>query len=140
MGADGGKENHAVQEPLRRRRYGGFHSLRKGRSAIVAMPVRRGTHYTNGSSRGASRRPREPEIWIAIMADHEIDVRGLNCPLPILKTKKAINTMESGQTVRVLATDRGAMLDFKAFSAQTGHELLESSEADGVYTFVIRKT
>lgn len=73
------------------------------------------------------------------MADLELDVRGLSCPLPILKTKKAINTMASGQTVRVVATDRGSVLDFKAFSAQTGHELLESAEADGVYTFVIKK-
>jgi tRNA 2-thiouridine synthesizing protein A len=69
----------------------------------------------------------------------ELDVRGLNCPLPILKTKKALNTMERGQTLRVQATDRGAMLDFKAFAAQTGHELLEASEANGVYTFVLRK-
>ena len=74
------------------------------------------------------------------MADQELDVRGLDCPLPILKTKKAMNTMASGQTIRVQATDRASVLDFKAFSAQTGHELLESSEADGVYTFVLRKT
>lgn len=73
------------------------------------------------------------------MADLELDVRGLSCPLPILKTKKAINTMASGQTVRVVATDRASVLDFKAFSAQTGHELLESAEADGIYTFVIKK-
>jgi len=56
--------------------------------------------------------------------DKEIDTRGLNCPLPILKTKKALNTMTSGQTIRVLATDPSSMLDFKAFAAQTGHELL----------------
>jgi tRNA 2-thiouridine synthesizing protein A len=73
------------------------------------------------------------------MADHELDVRGLDCPLPILKTKKALNTMASGQTIRVRATDRASVLDFKAFSAQTGHELLESGESEGVYTFVIRK-
>ncbi len=73
------------------------------------------------------------------MADQELDVRGLDCPLPILKTKKALNTMSTGQTVRVQATDRASMLDFKAFSAQTGHELLEASEANGIFTFVIRK-
>ncbi|OGI66872.1 MAG: hypothetical protein A2W18_02435 [Candidatus Muproteobacteria bacterium RBG_16_60_9] len=73
------------------------------------------------------------------MADQELDVRGLECPLPILKTKKALNMMLSGQTVRVRATDRASVLDFKAFSAQTGHELLESSENNGVYTFVIKK-
>ncbi|HEX7045372.1 MAG TPA: sulfurtransferase TusA family protein [Burkholderiales bacterium] len=73
------------------------------------------------------------------MADQELDVRGLSCPLPILKTKKALNSMQSGQTIRVLATDPGSMLDFKAFAAQTGNALLEAAEADGVYTFVIRK-
>lgn len=73
------------------------------------------------------------------MADQELDVRGLSCPLPILKTKKTLNAMHSGQTIRVLATDPGSVLDFKAFSAQTGNPLLESSEADGVYCFVIQK-
>lgn len=73
------------------------------------------------------------------MADQELDVRGLNCPLPILKTKKALNSMHAGQTIRVLATDPGSMLDFKAFSAQTGNPLLEAVEAEGVYTFVIQK-
>lgn len=74
------------------------------------------------------------------MADQELDVRGLNCPLPILKTKKALNSMQSGQTIRILATDPASVLDFKAFSAQTGHPLLESSESGGVYTFVVKKT
>lgn len=73
------------------------------------------------------------------MADQELDVRGLNCPLPILKTKKALNSMQSGQRIRVLATDPGSMLDFKAFSAQTGHPLLEAQEADGLYTFLLQK-
>ena len=73
------------------------------------------------------------------MADQELDVRGLECPLPILKTKKALNMMSRGQTIRVLTTDRASMLDFKAFSAQSGHELLESSEANGVFTFVVKK-
>lgn len=73
------------------------------------------------------------------MADHDLDVRGLNCPLPILKTKKALNTMASGQTLRILATDPAAPLDFKAFVSQTGHQLLEFNEADGVYRFTIQK-
>lgn len=73
------------------------------------------------------------------MADQELDVRGLNCPLPILKTKKALNAMHSGQTIHVLATDPSSVLDFKAFSAQTGNPLLESSETGGVYSFVIQK-
>lgn len=73
------------------------------------------------------------------MADQELDVRGLNCPLPILKTKKALNGMQTGQTLHVLATDPGSVLDFKAFAAQTGNELLELSETDKVYSFLIRK-
>jgi tRNA 2-thiouridine synthesizing protein A len=73
------------------------------------------------------------------MADIELDTRGLNCPLPILKTKKALNTMTSGQTLCILATDTAAPLDFKAFASQTGHRLVEFSEADGVYRFVLQK-
>lgn len=73
------------------------------------------------------------------MADQELDVRGLNCPLPLLKTRKALNTMTSGQTLRVLATDPGSPLDFKAFAAQTGNSLLESSETQGVFSFLIQK-
>lgn len=74
------------------------------------------------------------------MADQELDVRGLNCPLPILKTKRALNSMQSGQTIRILATDPASMLDFKAFSAQSGNPLLESREEKGVYTFLLQKT
>jgi tRNA 2-thiouridine synthesizing protein A len=73
------------------------------------------------------------------MADQELDVRGLNCPLPILKTKKTLNTMQPGQTVRVLATDPASMLDFKAFAAQSGNPLLESSEENGTFIFLLRK-
>jgi tRNA 2-thiouridine synthesizing protein A len=73
------------------------------------------------------------------MADQELDVRGLNCPLPILKTKKALNSMTSGQTLHVLATDPGSKLDFKAFAAQSGNELLEVVETDGVFSFLVKK-
>jgi tRNA 2-thiouridine synthesizing protein A len=73
------------------------------------------------------------------MADQELDVRGLNCPLPILKTKKALNTMASGDTLHVVATDPGSVLDFKAFAAQSGNALLEAVETDGVFSFRIRK-
>jgi TusA-related sulfurtransferase len=57
--------------------------------------------------------------------DRELDARGLNCPLPILKAKKALNDMQSGQTLRVVATDPGSVRDFQAFAKQTGNELLE---------------
>jgi tRNA 2-thiouridine synthesizing protein A len=71
--------------------------------------------------------------------DKELDARGLNCPLPILRTKKALNELTAGQTLRVIATDPGAVKDFQAFSKQTGNDLLESSEANGEFTFLIRK-
>jgi tRNA 2-thiouridine synthesizing protein A len=64
----------------------------------------------------------------------------LECPLPIVRTKKAINATSSGQIIRIVATDRGSVLDFKAFSTQTGNELLASSEAGGVYTLVIENS
>ncbi|MDR1350591.1 MAG: sulfurtransferase TusA family protein [Zoogloeaceae bacterium] len=71
--------------------------------------------------------------------DHELDVRGLNCPLPILRTKKALAGMESGQTLRVLATDPGARQDFPAFAEQSGNALLTQGENGGVFEFVLRR-
>lgn len=72
------------------------------------------------------------------MADATLDAKGLNCPLPILKAKKAIRDVPSGGTLEVLATDPGAVADFEAFCRQTGHELMEQSEEGGVYRFVIK--
>ena len=71
--------------------------------------------------------------------DKELDARGLNCPLPILRTKKSLVDMSSGQILKVLATDPGAVKDFQAFSKQTGNELLEHAQAGGVFTFFMRK-
>jgi tRNA 2-thiouridine synthesizing protein A len=73
------------------------------------------------------------------MADQVLDAKGLNCPLPILKAKKALKSLESGNTLEVLSTDPGSVADFAAFCRTTGHELLEQSEADGVWTYLIRK-
>ena len=70
----------------------------------------------------------------------ELDARGLNCPLPILKAKKAINSIESGQVLKIIATDPGSVKDFEAFTKQTGHELLESAENGGEFTFLIKKS
>ena len=61
----------------------------------------------------------------------ELDTRGLNCPLPILRTKKALNDMKSGQVVRIVATDPASVRDFEAFSRQTGNALLTGSSGDG---------
>ena len=73
------------------------------------------------------------------MPDQTLDTKGLNCPLPILKAKKSIAQMEIGQTLEVLSTDPGSVLDFEALCRQTGHELLESTKEDGVYIFLLKK-
>jgi tRNA 2-thiouridine synthesizing protein A len=69
----------------------------------------------------------------------EVDARGLNCPLPILRTKKALNEMATGEMLRVLATDPASQRDFQAFSKQTGNALVDSSFAEGVYTYLLRR-
>lgn len=71
--------------------------------------------------------------------DQDLDVRGLNCPLPIIKARKALNTMDTGQIIRVTATDPGSVKDFEAFAKQTGNELLESTEGNGEFTFRLKK-
>jgi tRNA 2-thiouridine synthesizing protein A len=71
--------------------------------------------------------------------DKELDTRGLNCPLPILRTKKALSDLQSGQVLKVVATDPGAVKDFQTFSKQTGHQLLQHGEADKEFTFFMRK-
>ena len=72
-------------------------------------------------------------------SNHTLDARGLNCPLPILRAKKAINTMQAGETLEITATDPGSVKDLDAFCSQTGHELLSSDQADGEFHFRIRK-
>jgi tRNA 2-thiouridine synthesizing protein A len=69
----------------------------------------------------------------------ELDVRGMNCPVPILRSKKAIGEIVSGQVLKVVATDPGSVKDMQAFANQTGNELLGSGEASGVYTYFFRK-
>ena len=72
-------------------------------------------------------------------ADLELDARGLNCPLPILRAKKSINSLSSGQVLKIIATDPGSVKDFEAFCKQTGNELLDSAQQGGEYHFNIRK-
>jgi tRNA 2-thiouridine synthesizing protein A len=74
------------------------------------------------------------------MADRTLNTKGLACPLPILKTRKAISELPKGATLEVLATDPGALADFQAFSAATGHTLLEHSEQGGVYRFLLQRS
>lgn len=71
--------------------------------------------------------------------DRELDVKGLNCPLPILRTKKTLAEMESGKVLRVLATDPGAIKDFAAFARQTGNELLAQNEENRVFEFFLKR-
>jgi tRNA 2-thiouridine synthesizing protein A len=69
----------------------------------------------------------------------EVDARGLNCPLPILKAKKALADLVSGQLLKVVATDAGSLRDFQAFAKQTGNELVEQQSANGEYIHVLRR-
>jgi len=71
--------------------------------------------------------------------DRELDTRGLNCPLPILKAKKALSEMQSGETLTVISTDPGSMRDFVAFAKQTGNELLEQSNQGSDYIHRLRR-
>ncbi len=74
------------------------------------------------------------------MAAVDIDTKGMNCPIPIVKTKKALKKLAVGDEVRVEATDPGSVADFNAFCRSTGNELVDSSEDGGVYVFLIKKT
>jgi tRNA 2-thiouridine synthesizing protein A len=71
--------------------------------------------------------------------DKEIDTRGLNCPLPILKAKKALTDMQSGQLLKVVSTDAGSVRDFQAFSKQTGNELVEQQTVGTDFIHVLRR-
>jgi tRNA 2-thiouridine synthesizing protein A len=71
--------------------------------------------------------------------DRELDARGLNCPLPILRAKKTLNEMQSGQVLRIMATDPGSVKDFQAFAKQTGNELLSSAENNKEFEFFIKR-
>lgn len=71
--------------------------------------------------------------------DRVVDTRGLNCPMPILKAKKALNDMAPRQVLKVLATDPGAVRDFEYFCKHTGHTLMETTEIEGEFTFLVRR-
>jgi tRNA 2-thiouridine synthesizing protein A len=73
------------------------------------------------------------------MANVVVDAKGLNCPMPIVKTAQAIKAMTSGQTVEVMATDAGSVKDFAAWAKTTGNELVEQTSDGGVFRFVLRK-
>jgi tRNA 2-thiouridine synthesizing protein A len=73
------------------------------------------------------------------MSETLLDVKGMNCPLPVLRANRALRGMAAGERLRVLATDRAAVGDFQAFCQETGHALLAWSEESGVFSFVIRR-
>ncbi len=76
----------------------------------------------------------------AIQVDKVLDCSGLLCPLPVIKTSKAIQEIAVGQVLKMIATDPGAPADMEAWSKQTGHELLASEQEDGKFVFYIRRT
>ena len=75
-----------------------------------------------------------------LKVDSELDCSGMLCPLPVVKTSQAIKTIEVGQVLKMISTDPGAPPDMEAWSRQTGHEILESTEEDGVYIFHLQRT
>jgi TusA-related sulfurtransferase len=85
--------------------------------------------------------PRKPVVAESPVNDAiaEVDARGLACPLPLLKAKKALNALGAGECLRVWATDSGSVRDFRVFCEQSGHQLLESLESAGVYSYLLRK-
>ena len=72
--------------------------------------------------------------------DQELDARGLNCPLPILRAKKTLNGMAAGEVLKIISTDPGSVKDFEAFASQTGNELLESTEEGSEFYFMMKKS
>jgi tRNA 2-thiouridine synthesizing protein A len=75
----------------------------------------------------------------SMIISKEVDARGLNCPLPILKAKKALADMQSGQLLKVLATDTGSQRDFQAFAKQTGNELVEQKTVGDEFIHILRR-
>ena len=90
------------------------------------------------STRGAID-VRRNDFGSAMNFDKELDARGLNCPLPILKAKKALTDMTTGQVLRIIATDPGSVKDFEAFAKQTGNPLLSQAATANEFTFFLRK-
>jgi TusA-related sulfurtransferase len=76
---------------------------------------------------------------MSLAIDQELDARGLNCPLPILKAKKSLATMTSGQLLRIVCTDAGSVRDFAAFAKQTGNEMVDSDVSGPEYTYILKR-
>ena len=106
------------------------------------MTLRRAPRRRTARSAKRGRRPGHIEFDEKedkdLHIDKEIDARGLNCPLPLMKAKKALTEMHSGQVLRVVATDSGSMRDFLAFAKQSGHEMIEQTNVGREYIHVLR--
>ena len=89
--------------------------------------------HTGATQCGAQGTMTEPDLIT-------VDAIGLACPMPLLKAKRALNGMQVGQRLRVLATDQGSVRDFRVFAEQSGHHLLESTEEQGVYIYLLQKS
>jgi tRNA 2-thiouridine synthesizing protein A len=118
----------------------------------MARPARSGTalkRIAHGRARSEKGQRDNPRQTVRISSsnhgddsvnfDKELDARGLSCPLPILKTKKALNELASGQVLKIVATDQGSIKDMQAFSSQTGHALLSSTEESNTFVFFMKK-
>jgi len=99
------------------------------------------TIYLVSSINRGGTTPKIHHIKELVMADFDdtLDATGLNCPLPILRAKKALKEMEPGRVLRIIATDPGAVKDFEVFAKHTNNELLSSTEEGGKFIFLIRK-
>jgi rfaE bifunctional protein nucleotidyltransferase chain/domain len=111
------------------------------KSSPTAADSSRFPSSTSGRRRRSWRRYARRSRYNRAMEQHqrEVDARGLNCPLPILRTKKMLNDMKSGELVQILATDPASVRDFQAFARQTGNELVEHGERDGAFYFLLKR-
>jgi tRNA 2-thiouridine synthesizing protein A len=94
--------------------------------------------FSRAAGVGKSAHPQNQTRQAHMQFDKELDARGLNCPLPILRAKKALTDMGAGQVLKIVATDPGSVKDFQAFCKQTGHELVSHSEANREFTFFMK--
>ena len=90
-------------------------------------------------SKSSARLCDNSDMSRCIEAKRKLDVKGLKCPMPLLKAKLALNEMSAGELLEVFATDSGSVRDFAVFSQQSGHQLLQSVEDNGVYTYLLQK-
>jgi tRNA 2-thiouridine synthesizing protein A len=115
--------------------------MQKSHPVVRARKARGGSAPGIGDAGGCVRRSKSNANLenSSVNFDKELDARGLSCPLPILKTKKALNDLTSGQVLKVLATDPGSIKDMQAFATQTGNPLLSSTEENKAFVFFLKK-